>query len=111
MGCGALILGNDLARKKVFPTPQVVDNPVPDPGPSVSAVFPACAQSRKFDEVLNFSDFLCSVVDEPVKTGAAVKNEQAAKAELALKVDRHAFIKTQQSGPTLAACVTILKLA
>ena len=109
----ALILGNDLA---VFPTPEVVDNPVPDPSPSVSAVFPACAvtraQSRKFDEVLNLSDsFLCPV-DEPVKPeNPTVKNKKIdnllpAEAELALKVDRSVFIQAQKTDLSLAACVT-----
>ena len=112
----ALILGNELAGEKVFPTPEVVDNPVPDSSPSVSAVFPACAvtraQSRKFDEVLNLSDsFLCPV-DDPVKTEtAAVKAEKVVnllptEAELALEVDCSVFIEAQQSDPTLAACVT-----
>ena len=40
-----LIFGNDLAGEKVFPTPEVVDNPVPHPSPSVCAVFPACAMT------------------------------------------------------------------
>ena len=44
----ALILGNDLAGKKVFPSPEVVENPVADSCVSVpaavslSSVFPAC---------------------------------------------------------------------
>ncbi len=32
----ALILCNDLAGKKVFPTPEVVDNPMPGSSPTVS---------------------------------------------------------------------------
>lgn len=63
-----LILGNDLAGKKVFPTPEVVDDPVCDCDPSVSpaafcpsSVFPLCvvmrAQSRKFADVCNLTLF------------------------------------------------------
>ncbi|KAK0135638.1 hypothetical protein N1851_028501 [Merluccius polli] len=93
----ALILGNDLVGGKVFPSPNVVDNPVSASPQPASTVFPACvvtrAQARKFDDVVNLSDsFLCPV--EPVKPEIpSVENEKAAnllppEAELILESER-----------------------
>lgn len=51
---------------RVFP-PEVVDNPMPDFSPSVSACAVTRAQSQQFGDVLNLSDsFLCPV-NEPAK--------------------------------------------
>lgn len=67
-----MILGNDLAGDKVFPSPEILDNPV-DTSTDASVadgssfVFPSCvvtrAQTRKMDDIPNLSDtFLCNDV-------------------------------------------------
>ncbi|KAK0156645.1 hypothetical protein N1851_000121 [Merluccius polli] len=61
-----LILGNDLAGNKVFPSaPEVTENPTADScvtstAPDAQSVFPACvvtrAQARKLGEIVDLSD-------------------------------------------------------
>ncbi|XP_049912636.1 uncharacterized protein LOC126397732 [Epinephelus moara] len=117
-----LILGNDLAGKKIFPTPEVVENPVPDSVSPVSAavnpVFPACvvtrAQSRKFGDVMNLADSFMFSPENKTESPLAAKpvknvsmNLLPAEAEVAFEVDRSAFIAAQQSDPTLVTCLAL----
>ncbi|KAK0136901.1 hypothetical protein N1851_026923 [Merluccius polli] len=66
-----LILGNDLAGNKVFPTaPEVTENPTADlcvtsAAPDSPSVFPACvvtrAQARKLGEIVDLSDSFLNI--------------------------------------------------
>uniref|UniRef100_A0A8P4KNJ7 Gypsy retrotransposon integrase-like protein 1 n=1 Tax=Dicentrarchus labrax TaxID=13489 RepID=A0A8P4KNJ7_DICLA len=120
----AMILGNDLAGKKVFPTPEVIENPVADSCVSVpaavnsSSVFPACAvtraQKRKLGDVVDLSDsFMCSEDGTEQSDPRAEKCEKSVldnllpvEANLCFDVDRGQFIRAQQTDPTLATCLS-----
>lgn len=115
----ALILGNDLAGKKVFPTPEVIDNPIVDLSAPAAvsglSVFPACAvtraQAHKYNDVLNLSDsFMC--VENSEKTEKSVEKHDKCVTEnllptdavLSFVVDRAEFVLAQQADPSLKTC-------
>ncbi len=62
----SLILGNDLAGGKVFPSPVVVDKPGMAPDPDIAAHFPSVvpscavtrAQAQKWDETVNLAELV-----------------------------------------------------
>ncbi len=111
----SLILGNDLAGKRVFCLPEVTDDPVdvykghdvlhetfPD-------VFSACAvtraQSRKFEETVDLSDsFLATEVpDQFVKDNVNELNV-CVVPNSNLPLGKLELIKAQHADPTLTPC-------
>ncbi|CAI5639672.1 unnamed protein product [Oreochromis niloticus] len=118
----AMILGNDLANGKVFFTPRVVENPVPDtlisdPAAERShSVFPACAvtraHKRRYGDV-DFSDsFLCaggepeseSKTCDPLMgdSEAMLSVSPSVTSQLPSGVNKKDFVLAQHSDPTLA---------
>ena len=115
VGGVSLILGNDLAGEKVFPTPRVVENPVIDLDQSVmgtSALFPACAvtraQARKgYDNVTLDDTFMCSdspVTRSDIKPKKKVDNVLPIKTDFVFDVNKDAFVSAQQNDPSLSVC-------
>lgn len=116
VGGVSLILGNDLAGGKVFPTPEIVDNPVVDFDQSVSSgsavTFPACAvtraQARRGRDEMTLNDtFMCS--DQPVIPPAVKPSQKDAgflpiKTDFVFDVKKEAFVSAQQNDPTLTVC-------
>ena len=110
----ALILGNDLAGERVFPTLEVIEHPVISESVCEGAqnVFPACAvtraQARKnADEIILSDSFFCS--DDPLCTSATspkkeVENVLPIKPDFAFDVKRDSFVFAQQNDPSLASC-------
>ncbi len=99
----SLILGNDLAGGKVFPSPVVVDMPDLSPDSDIAAcfpsVFPACAvtraQTRKWEGTVNLADsflnserdyLLCTLAIKPQLTPNDSANSDVKAA--ALEFDR-----------------------
>ncbi len=116
----SLILGNDLAGGKVFPSPVVVDMPDLSPDSDIAAcfpsVFPACAvtraQTRKGEGTVNLADsFLnserdcleCTLVIKPQLTPNDSANSDLKAA--ALEFDREHLIAAQRSDQSLKPCV------
>ncbi|KAL3979168.1 gamma-glutamyltranspeptidase / glutathione hydrolase / leukotriene-C4 hydrolase [Sarotherodon galilaeus] len=118
-----MILGNDLANGKVFPIPEVIENPVDDfvfvsepAADSLPSVFPACvvtrAHKRKYGDADLSDSFLCS---EAVPEKAELPVEKAEKCvsekilpatpDLSFEVNKTDFIHAQQNDPTLANCL------
>ena len=115
VGGVSLILGNDLAGEKVFPTPVVVENPVIDLDQSVmgtSTPFAACAVTRAqakkgFDEVTLNDTFLCSdspVTCSDIKPKQKVNNVLPVKTDFAFDVNKDVFVSAQQNDPSLSVC-------
>ena len=114
VGGVAMILGNDLAGEKVFPTPEVVENPVIDldqfSNVGAPQFFPACAvtraQARKDLDFVLDDTFLCS--DSPVTRSKVpekkVKDVLPIKTDFVFDVDKDAFVSAQQNDPSLAVC-------
>ena len=114
VGGVAMILGNDLAGEKVFPTPEVVDNPVIDLdqfSQMGSSLFsPACAvtraQARKDLDVTLNDTFMCS--DAPVTRSdmpeKKVKDMLPVKTDFVFDIDKDAFVSAQQDDPSLSVC-------
>lgn len=113
----SMILGNDLAGGKVFPSPIVSEDPVRSAQNGLvqcSATFPACAvtraQSQNFENVIDLSDsFLSSpqtVESEfyisPVSMEASGRS---GDGKLPLKVNRTQLATEQRSDPSLATCI------
>lgn len=71
----SIIFGNDLAGANVFPCPVVANRPDACPQSDLSAqfptVFPACVvtrpQLKKFNNVIDISDYLLGADSEPRK--------------------------------------------
>ena len=111
----ALILGNDLAGEKVFPTLEVIEHPMISEEPvceGAQAVFPVCAvtraQARKnADEIILNDSFFCN--EDPLCTSAVspkkkVENVLPVKPDFAFDVKRDSFVFAQQNDPSLAGC-------
>lgn len=103
-----LILGNDLAGGKVFPLPEVIENPianvcVSDPAGSDSLpLFPlcavTCAQARKVGDLVDLSDSFMRSSD-PTSSFSECKEKAPVSTEiqpnvktLTLSVDREQLI-------------------
>ncbi|XP_029927354.1 uncharacterized protein LOC115373220 [Myripristis murdjan] len=120
-----VILGNDLAGKKVFPAPEVTDDPIPSAGDSVSdelnspPVFPVCAvtraQAKKFKDCVDLSDSFMNG-SEPVcqqseceSAGHSVCVELQPNDEgLKMSVDREQLIREQKNDVTLSSCFSLV---
>ncbi|CAI5657377.1 unnamed protein product [Oreochromis niloticus] len=120
----AMILGNDLANGKVFFTPRVVENPVPDtlisdPAAERShSVFPACAvtraHKRRYGDVDLSDSFLCaggepeseSKTCDPLMgdSEAMLSVSPSVTSQLPSGVNKKDFVLAQHSDPTLVGC-------
>ncbi|KAK2920619.1 hypothetical protein Q8A73_000104 [Channa argus] len=121
-----LILGNDLAGGKVFPSLEVTEIPsidVRESDPTAlnsPPVFHVCAvtraQARKVGNLVDLSDSFMSNSD-PTSLSSECKNSnesvgidlQPDDKMLCLSVDRDQLIRAQQSDPTLSHCVSQIK--
>lgn len=117
-----LILGNDLAGNRVFPSaPEVTEPPTADvcvtsAAPDAPSVFPACvvknAQARKLGEIVDISDSFLKTSEVSVSPSSEQKNKllsvevETEDKELCLAVNKEQLIKAQQSDRTLAACLS-----
>uniref|UniRef100_A0A671VWW5 Gypsy retrotransposon integrase-like protein 1 n=1 Tax=Sparus aurata TaxID=8175 RepID=A0A671VWW5_SPAAU len=116
------ILSNDLAGGKVFPSPEVIENPtvntsVSDPaGPDSLPLFPMCAitraQARKFGDVVDLSDSFMSPSDPPsspieCEINAPVTEFQPDDTTLMLTVGKEQLIKAQENDSTLSPCFSL----
>ncbi len=115
-----LILGNDLAGKKVFPTfPEVTESPTADvcvsSPPDSPPVFSACvvtrARARKLGDLTDLSDsFLCA----PDNSGSPSFESKSVSVsvilpddkDLSLSVNKEQLIQAQQADCSLAKCVS-----
>lgn len=119
-----LIVGNDLAGGKVFPLPEVIQNPLDEKSVVCKqdavdlSVFPACvitrAQSQKFPTVIDLSDTF--LVDENVTDSGTSSEMSASKplstssgaefgsADLLLSVDRRLLVAEQKQDQSLEFC-------
>lgn len=115
-----IILGNDLAGQKVFPTvPEVTEVPFADvcvfSPPDSPPVFPACvvtrARARKLGEATDLSDsFLCAP-DNSGSPGSESKNVSVSVIvpdddDLSLSVTREQLIEAQKSDCSLTKCMS-----
>lgn len=115
-----LLLGNDLAGGKVFPSPEVIENPITnvcisDPAGSDSLpLFPVCAvtraEARKVGDLVDLSDSFMSSSDP---TSSLLECEEKAPVSTELQpdvetltrsVDRKRLIKDQKTDATLSSC-------
>ncbi len=118
----SLILGNDLAGGKVFPSPVVVDTPDLSPDSDIAAcfpsVFPACAvtraQTRKWKGTVNLADSFLNSEKDSLECTLAIKPQLApndsANSDLkaaALEFDREHLIAAQRSDQSLTPCVEV----
>ncbi len=116
----SLILGNDLAGGKVFPSPVVVDKPGMAPDPDIAAhfpsVFPSCAvtraQAQKWEETVNPADSFLSPAEKSLECtlfikppAASIDPENPNSTVVNLKFDKDHLIAAQKSDPSLAPCV------
>lgn len=114
-----IILGNDLAGNKVFPSvPEVTEIPTADvcvfSPPDSPPVFPACvvtrARARKLGEATDLSDsFLCAP-DNSGSPSSESKNVSVSVIlpddDLCLSVNREQLIEAQQADCSLIKCVS-----
>ncbi len=116
----SLILGNDLAGGKVFPSPVVVDMPDLSPDSDIAAcfpsVFPACAVNRaqtgKWEGTVNLADLFLNSERDYLECPLAIKPQltpnDSANSDLkvaALEFDREHLIAAQRSDQSLKPCV------
>ena len=117
------ILGNDIAGGKVFPSPEVIENPtvymcVSDPtGPVSFPLFPVCAitrgQARKFEDLVDLSDSFMGSSDPPSSPSecemcAPVTELQPDDKPLNLPVNKQQLIKAQEIDTTLSHCFSLV---
>ncbi len=115
-----LILANDVAGGKVFPSLVVTDDPTSTVCISPAALdspplFPVCAvtraQARKYAECVDLSD---SFLSNSAQTSTAPENSTVTCSvsielgpddeSLKMSVDREHLIREQQTDPTLTSC-------
>ena len=90
-----LILGNDLAGGKVFPSPEVIGNPIADlfvsgsVTPGSPPLFPVCAvtraQARKLGDLVDLSD---SFMTTSVSTGSLLDVKERLWWNFSLMLNR-----------------------
>lgn len=112
-----VILGNDLAGGKVFPSPIVTTIPVCDSKISLQYpdVFPVCAvtrsQTREYEDQLDLSDsFLVrsSPTEFALSVDSAVKLDKDAGAEVPIvRLGRAELAAAQKTDSSLAICVDV----
>lgn len=115
------ILGNDLAGKRVFPSPEVIENPTASEcdfsaASTMPSVFPACAvtraQARRLGDVVDISDSFMVGSDDPpgLRTDEkcpAVSQVEIDDAGMSLSVDKSQLVEAQQSDSTLTLALSI----
>lgn len=102
----SLILGNDLAGGKVFPSPVVVDTPDLSPDSDIAACFPSvfpacavnCAQTWNWEETVNLSDSFLNSANDSLECTLAIKSQLGP-------LDREHLIAAQRSDQSLSPCV------
>lgn len=121
-----LILGNDIAGGKVFPQAIVVGKPdvfglcePVDVGQQFPSVFPACAvtcaQSRKFDDVLDVSETFMTEIDrkecvQDVSPNVCVFDQEVAvQVETMLGTGRESLAAAQKADTSVAKCLAVYK--
>lgn len=119
----SFILGNDLAGGKVFPPPEVVDDPISftlaDESAATLDVFPACAitcaQARKMGEIVDLSGFFMATLDENgFDSNDSVKMLKCDVSELipadktlSLNINKEMLVKAQQNDPSPSSCFSV----
>lgn len=124
-----LILGSDLAGEKVFPSPEVVKNPIESTEPTSPSLFPVCAvtpaQSRKLGDVVDLGDSFLSSLDPAISLSGGnllCENNTSVNASmtvdlvpdeqsLKLSVDKEELIKAQKNDATLSSCFSLVETA
>lgn len=105
-----IILGNNLAGGTVFPPPIVVNHPITDEKNNLSSQFPAVlsscvvtrAQARKFEDVVNISDYF---LQSTGMSGKLYVEPASSTCDIApLKIGRSQLAAAQKADPSLETC-------